>query len=109
MQSLLKSAASPLKWKAALDRCDEMRRSACHQGPGLAGAPQRRLQGDRQAAMAAKDTEKAEALKAEVAEIKSFIQSGEDTERELTAKLNDALSRAAERAARRRAGGCRRE
>ena len=45
------------------------------------------------AAMAAKDTDRAEALKAEVAEIKSFIQSGEDTERALTGKLNDALAR----------------
>ncbi|QKV17753.1 serine--tRNA ligase [Oricola thermophila] len=44
-------------------------------------------------AMAAKDTERAEALKTEVAEIKSFIQSGEETERELTTQLNDALSR----------------
>ena len=33
-------------------------------------------------ALASKDIERAEALKAEVAEIKSFIQSGEDTERE---------------------------
>ena len=29
----------------------------------------------------------------EVAEIKSFIQSGEDIERDLTARLNDALAR----------------
>lgn len=44
------------------------------------------------AAMGSGDTEKAEALKAEVAEIKSFIQSGEEEERRLTAALNDALS-----------------
>ncbi|MEL6312139.1 MAG: serine--tRNA ligase, partial [Pseudomonadota bacterium] len=43
-------------------------------------------------AMGAGDTDKAEALKAEVAEIKAFIQSGEETERTLTAVLNEALS-----------------
>ncbi|TCD12350.1 serine--tRNA ligase [Oricola cellulosilytica] len=45
------------------------------------------------AAMAANDPAKAEALKAEVAEIKSFIQTGEATERELSEKLNDSLAR----------------
>lgn len=45
------------------------------------------------AAMAAKDMAKADVLKAEVSELKSFIQSGEATERELNEKLNDALSR----------------
>jgi seryl-tRNA synthetase len=44
------------------------------------------------AAMGSGDTEKAEALKAEVSEIKAFIQSGEEEERNLVAKLNDALS-----------------
>ena len=43
-------------------------------------------------AMGAKDTELAERLKAEVAEIKGFIQSGEATERELDKALNDALA-----------------
>ncbi len=43
-------------------------------------------------AMASGDTEKADALKAEVSEIKSFIQGGEEEERNLIAKLNDALS-----------------
>ncbi len=43
-------------------------------------------------AMGAKDTALAEKLKAEVAEIKGFIQSGEATERELDKALNDALA-----------------
>lgn len=44
------------------------------------------------AAMGSGDTELAEKLKAEVAEIKQFIQSGEEEERKLNAALNDALS-----------------
>ncbi len=44
------------------------------------------------AAMGSGDTEKAEALKAEVAEIKAFIHSGEDENRKLAAALNDALA-----------------
>ncbi|MEO0328112.1 MAG: serine--tRNA ligase [Pseudomonadota bacterium] len=44
------------------------------------------------AAMASGDKVKAEDLKAEVSEIKQFIQSGEDEERRLTSELNDALS-----------------
>ena len=43
-------------------------------------------------AMAAKDNALAEKLKAEVAEIKGFIQSGEATERDLDKALNDALA-----------------
>ena len=43
-------------------------------------------------AMGVKDTALAEKLKAEVAEIKGFIQSGEATERELDKALNDALA-----------------
>ncbi|MDW6023961.1 serine--tRNA ligase [Mesorhizobium sp. BAC0120] len=43
-------------------------------------------------AMRNKDMAAAEQLKAEVAEIKSFIQSGEATERELDKALDDALS-----------------
>src|SRR5687768_11766819 len=41
-------------------------------------------------AMGAKDTELAERLKAEVAEIKGFIQAGEAAERALDKALNDA-------------------
>ena len=43
-------------------------------------------------AMGSGDAEKAEALKAEVSEIKSFIQNGEEEERGLITALNDALS-----------------
>ncbi|MEM8539893.1 MAG: serine--tRNA ligase, partial [Pseudomonadota bacterium] len=44
------------------------------------------------AAMGQGDTEKAEALKAEVGELKGFLQDAEETERQLNAKLSDALS-----------------
>jgi len=44
------------------------------------------------AAMGSGDKDLAEKLKAEVAEIKAFIQSGEEEERSLTSALNDALS-----------------
>ncbi|MGI9353214.1 MAG: serine--tRNA ligase [Rhizobiaceae bacterium] len=44
------------------------------------------------AAMGSGDKEKAEKLKAEVSEIKEFIQNGEEEERRLTGVLNDALS-----------------
>lgn len=43
-------------------------------------------------AMAAKDTDKAEQLKAEVAELKAFVQRGEEEERRLDAELQAALS-----------------
>jgi seryl-tRNA synthetase len=43
-------------------------------------------------AMAARDAGTADALKAEVAQLKSVIQSGEATERELDKALNDALA-----------------
>ncbi|MGE3306188.1 MAG: serine--tRNA ligase, partial [Rhizobiaceae bacterium] len=43
-------------------------------------------------AMAAKDAATADALKAEVADLKGFIQSGETKERELDKALNDALA-----------------
>jgi len=88
-EALKKRGAAPES--AALIELDEMRRAHITK---LQEAQQRRNAASKEigAAMAAKDTDKAEALKAEVAEIKSFIQSGEETERELTAKLNDALS-----------------
>ena len=89
-EALKKRGAAPES--AALIELDEMRRAHITR---LQEAQQRRNAASKEigAAMAAKDTDKADALKAEVAEIKSFIQSGEETERELTAKLNDALSR----------------
>ncbi|MEM9471720.1 MAG: serine--tRNA ligase, partial [Pseudomonadota bacterium] len=43
-------------------------------------------------AMGAGDTEKAEALKAEVGDLKTVIQSGEDEERRIDEELNDILS-----------------
>ncbi|PST20346.1 serine--tRNA ligase [Rhizobium sp. JAB6] len=45
------------------------------------------------AAMAQKNTEVAEKLKAEVADIKTSLPAAEEEERALTAELNDALSR----------------
>ena len=89
-EALKKRGAAPES--AALIELDEMRRAHITK---LQEAQQRRNAASKEigAAMAAKDAGKAEALKAEVAEIKSFIQTGEETERELTAKLNDALSR----------------
>ncbi len=89
-EALKKRGAAPES--AALIELDEMRRTHIAK---LQEAQARRNAASKEigAAMAAKDTAKAEALKAEVAEIKSFIQSGEDTERELSEKLNDALSR----------------
>ena len=44
------------------------------------------------AAMGAGEKDKAEALKAEVGELKGFIQSGEEEERKLTEALTEALS-----------------
>jgi seryl-tRNA synthetase len=44
------------------------------------------------AAMGQGDATKAEALKAEVGELKGFIQTGEEEERKLTEALNEALS-----------------
>jgi seryl-tRNA synthetase len=44
------------------------------------------------AAMGQGDAAKAEALKAEVGELKGFIQTGEEEERKLTEALNEALS-----------------
>jgi len=45
------------------------------------------------AAMASGETEKAEALKAEVADLKQFLSAAEETERDLDARLRDALAR----------------
>ena len=45
------------------------------------------------AAMAQKNSELAEKLKAEVAEIKNSLPQAEEEERRVTAELNDALSR----------------
>jgi len=89
-EALNKRGAAPES--AALIELDELRRAHIAK---LQEAQTRRNSASKEIgmAMASKDIERAEALKAEVAEIKSFIQSGEETERDLTAKLNDALSR----------------
>jgi len=89
-EALNKRGAAPES--AALIELDELRRAHIAK---LQEAQTRRNAASKEIgmAMASKDIERAEALKAEVAEIKSFIQSGEETERDLTAKLNDALSR----------------
>lgn len=89
-EALKKRGAAPES--ARLIELDEARRSHITK---LQEAQSRRNAASKEigAAMAAKDSERAEALKSEVAEIKAFVQSGEETERELTAKLNDALSR----------------
>jgi seryl-tRNA synthetase len=89
-EALRKRGAEPES--ARLIELDEVRRA--HIGK-LQDAQTRRNAASKEigAAMAAKDLDKAEALKAEVAEIKSFIHDGEATERELTEKLNDALAR----------------
>ena len=89
-EALKKRGAAPEA--ATLIELDEKRRAHVTK---LQEAQSRRNAASKEigAAMAAKDPEKAEALKAEVAEIKSFIQAGEETERALTAELNDALSR----------------
>ncbi len=70
---------------------DERRRSHIN---ALQDAQQRRNAASKEIgkAMGAGDTETADKLKAEVAELKGLIQSGEDTERALDADLSDALS-----------------
>lgn len=89
-EALKKRGAAPES--AALIELDEMRRAHVTR---LQEAQTRRNAASKEigAAMAAKDMVRAEALKAEVADIKAFIQSGEETERELDARLNDVLSR----------------
>ncbi|TAM96668.1 MAG: serine--tRNA ligase [Rhizobiaceae bacterium] len=75
----------------ALIAADEARRSHIVQ---LQEAQERRNWASREIgnAMRAKDMARAEELKAEVAEIKGFIQTGEATERELDKALHDALA-----------------
>jgi seryl-tRNA synthetase len=75
----------------ALIAADEARRSHIVQ---LQEAQERRNWASREIgnAMRANDMARAEELKAEVAEIKGFIQTGEATERELDKALHDALA-----------------
>lgn len=76
---------------AALIALDEQRRSHVAK---VQEAQSRRNSASKEigAAMGQGDTDKAEALKAEVGELKGFLQDAEETERQLNAKLNDALS-----------------
>ena len=87
--ALKKRGADPAS--AALVALDEERRSHVAR---VQEAQSRRNSASKEigAAMGQGDTEKAEKLKAEVGELKGFLQDAEETERQLNAKLNDALS-----------------
>ena len=88
--ALAKRSAAPLS--AELIALDEKRRAAVQ---ALQDMQSRRNAASKEigAAMAQKDTAKAEALKAEVAELKTTFPAKEEEERQLTAALSDALSR----------------
>ncbi|EHK54881.1 serine--tRNA ligase [Allomesorhizobium alhagi] len=94
VQALVKRSWSAEEAEAAVDDLilkDEARRA--HLGE-LQVKQERRNAASREIgnAMRAGDSALAEQLKAEVAEIKSFIQNGEARERELDKALNDALA-----------------
>ncbi|MBB3453397.1 seryl-tRNA synthetase [Rhizobium sp. BK313] len=88
--ALAKRGAEPLS--QSLIALDEKRRSVIQ---SVQDMQSRRNAASKEigAAMAQKNTELAEKLKAEVAEIKTSLPSAEEEERVLTAELNDALSR----------------
>ncbi|TCL67285.1 serine--tRNA ligase [Rhizobium sp. BK251] len=88
--ALEKRGAEPLA--ASLVELDEKRRSAIQKAQDMLA---RRNAASKEigAAMAQKNAELAEKLKAEVAEMKTGLPAAEEAERELTAALNDALSR----------------
>src|SRR5690606_13369578 len=88
--ALAKRGADPES--ANLIRLDETRRE--HVGK-VQAAQERRNAVSKEIgkAMAEKDMAKADALKAEVGEIKSFLAQAEEEERQLIRDLNDALSR----------------
>ncbi|ARO29902.1 MULTISPECIES: serine--tRNA ligase [Rhizobium] len=88
--ALAKRGAEPLA--QTLVALDEKRRSAVQKAQDLLS---RRNAASKEigAAMAQKNTELAEKLKAEVAEIKVTLPAAEEEERLLSAELNDALSR----------------
>lgn len=94
VDALVKRGNSPESAQATVDEViarDEARRAHLVR---LQEAQERRNNASREIgnAMRAKDFELAERLKAEVAEIKGFIQEGEGRERELDKALNDALA-----------------
>ncbi|MEF0938971.1 serine--tRNA ligase [Rhizobium sp. BR 362] len=88
--ALAKRGAEPLS--QSLIALDEKRRSVIQ---SVQDMQSRRNAASKEigAAMAQKNTELAEKLKAEVAEIKTSLPAAEEEERVLTADLNDALSR----------------
>ncbi|MBY5442027.1 serine--tRNA ligase [Rhizobium leguminosarum] len=88
--ALAKRGAEPLA--QSLVALDEKRRSAVQKAQDLLS---RRNLASKEigAAMAQKNSELAERLKAEVAELKTLLPAIEEEDRQLTAELNDALSR----------------
>ena len=88
--ALAKRGAEPLS--QGLIALDEKRRSVIQ---SVQDMQSRRNTASKEigAAMAQKNTELAEKLKAEVADIKTSLPAAEEEERTLTAELNDALSR----------------
>ncbi|AJD41037.1 seryl-tRNA synthetase [Rhizobium gallicum bv. gallicum R602sp] len=91
-EALAKRGAEPLA--QSLIALDEKRRSAVQRVQDLQS---RRNAASREigAAMAQKNSELAEKLKAEVAEMKVSLPAAEEEDRQLTAELNDALARIA--------------
>ncbi|MEW9615520.1 serine--tRNA ligase [Shinella sp. S4-D37] len=88
--ALAKRGASPLA--QALIDLDEKRRSVIQKAQDMQS---RRNAASKEigAAMAAKNSELAERLKTEVSAIKDQLPAAEEEERQVTAELNDALSR----------------
>ncbi|ANK85474.1 MULTISPECIES: serine--tRNA ligase [unclassified Rhizobium] len=88
--ALAKRGAEPLA--QSLVALDEKRRAAVQKAQDLLS---RRNAASKEigAAMAQKNGELAEKLKAEVAELKNLLPAIEEEDRQLTAELNDALSR----------------
>ncbi|CAN7335742.1 serine--tRNA ligase [Rhizobium leguminosarum] len=88
--ALAKRGAEPLA--QSLVALDEKRRSAVQKTQDLLS---RRNIASKEigAAMAQKNSELADKLKAEVAELKTLLPAVEEEDRQLTAELNDALSR----------------
>ncbi|QGG90350.1 serine--tRNA ligase [Agrobacterium sp. MA01] len=88
--ALAKRGAEPLS--ASLIALDQKRRSVAQ---AMQDMQSRRNSASKEigAAMAQRDMELAEKLKAEVASLKDTLPAAEEEERQLTAELNDALSR----------------
>ncbi|TCU20838.1 seryl-tRNA synthetase [Rhizobium azibense] len=91
-EALAKRGAEPLA--RSLIALDEKRRSAVQKVQDLQS---RRNAASKEigAAMAQKNSELAEKLKAEVADMKVLLPAAEEEDRQLTAELNDALARVA--------------